>query len=585
MCNLSLESLNRQAKAVLTRTKAAYKSEGISGVARRAIPFTRHVGSVMAAKAGFSRPPSTSLVVLVDNEVSLAQVVQRLMSGPQPRHSWIRELLIVSYGPEVLSVGDLGSHRVHHHHICETDLTIAANFAFAQAHGDYIAFVEPEDVPINPTELWFRAASVHRPDVLVRYERGESPRSAETTEAGLANRGMTQMVVRRRAFIEMGLLHPEHPSPTSDLLGRLWRFGYYFSFVEPNAVGWGSAPAAEVDAARASDRPVRVVYVVNGTDVRGGIRIVFEHANRLRDEGLEAMIVTFGPPTQDWFPDLRAPLLHIRDFPPTDVAIATYWLTAEFVSTLDCARYYFIQHDESLFEDDQKWKDQVHATYKLPLEFVTISSWLVDHIRNLSGKESVLVPNGINREMFYPDPSETPRDKVRILVEGNKDIFWKGMPESAEALDGRDVEVWSLGNTGLKSDREFKYPPQDELRRIYSDCDILLKTSWYEGMPLPHMEAMACGCALLTTSVPGVRDYCIDGVNCLTAPARDVPAITAALTRLVTDSDLREELIKNALRTSEDCFGWEHSMPLLAQTFRSAAQTARQKFAETQTPA
>jgi glycosyltransferase involved in cell wall biosynthesis len=50
----------------------------------------------------------------------------------------------------------------------------------------------------------------------------------------------------------------------------------------------------------------------------------------------------------------------------------------------------------------------------------------------------------------------------------------------------------------------------DELSRLYAESDIVLCPSWYESFPLPPIEAMACGTAVVTTPY-GTEDYAIDG--------------------------------------------------------------------------
>jgi hypothetical protein len=556
------------------------------GVLRRIFPLiARTLGAARARVWNRHNAPITA-VLIVSDAVDPGPIAERLVQQRSRAWSrWLHELIVVTTG--VQAPGEPirlpNSPPTRHVHVPEEDPAIVINTAIALATSEAVAFFDQDSAPIRSAALGRMAGALRGPvDALLLLE--DAPVNEGSLDRLLKEvRTPTQTAFRRRGLIDAGLLHPEHREASlSEALTRAWRNGRIFALVRP------SDPTRLIPLPRSSikqvgeaeeDRPARVVYLVNGTDVRGGIRIVFEHCNRLRDAGVEAMVVTFDEPLQTWFPGLRAPLLNGRDFPSTDVAVATFWTTANFVAQLDCARYYFIQHDEALFEQDPDWTAEVRKTYRLPLEFVTISQWLVDLIRTHARKEAVLVPNGINRDMFYPDPAFPRGDKVRVLVEGNRDIFWKGMEEAEQVLAGLDVEVWTLGKTGIDGDRDFPYPPQDDLRRIYASCDILLKTSWYEGMPLPHMEAMACGCVLVTTDVPGVRDYCADGWNCLMAPPRDVPAIRAALVRAVDDIELRRSLASNGLRTAAERFGWEDKIELLATTYREAAAVARSRFA------
>lgn len=566
----------------------AFGEEGIRGVTRRILPLVaRTLGAARARIWNRHNAPITA-VLLAGTAVDPGPMAERLFQhGSRSWSRWIHELIVITSGEEPGEPIRLpNSPPTRHVHVNERDEAIVINTAIALATTEAIAFFDRDSAPIRSPALARMAIAFEGPvDALLLVE-GTAPVDGLLDTFLKDLHSPTQAAFRRRALIDAGLLHPEHGSAAlSEAMTRTWRNGRIFGLVRP------SDPTRLVPLARSApkqvgeaqdDKPVRVVYVVNGTDTRGGIRIVFEHCNRLRDAGIEALVVTFDEPVQTWFPGLRAPLLNGRDLPSTDVAVATFWTTANFVAQLDCARYYFIQHDESLFAQDPEWTAEVRKTYRLPLEFVTISGWLVDLIRAEAGKEAVLVANGINRDMFYPDPVFPKGDKLRVLVEGNRDIFWKGMHEAEQVLAGLDVEVWTLGKAGIRTDRDFPYPPQEDLRGIYSSCDILLKTSWYEGMPLPHMEAMACGSVLVTTDVPGVRDYCVDGWNCLMAPPRDVPAIRAALVRALEDADLRRTLIANGLKTASERFGWDDKIELLASTYRAAAADARSRHAATE---
>jgi glycosyltransferase involved in cell wall biosynthesis len=101
-------------------------------------------------------------------------------------------------------------------------------------------------------------------------------------------------------------------------------------------------------------------------------------------------------------------------------------------------------------------------------------------------------------------------------------------------------------------------PPQAEIPRLYSSCDIFLCPSWDEGFGLPSAEAMACGCALVTYDNGGSRDFAFHERTALVAPHRDTAALTAQLERLVTDAALRRQLAEAGRRfIAEELPSWE----------------------------
>lgn len=85
---------------------------------------------------------------------------------------------------------------------------------------------------------------------------------------------------------------------------------------------------------------------------------------------------------------------------------------------------------------------------------------------------------------------------------------------------------------------------------FYNHCDIFVLSSLMEGFPLPPLEAMACGCAVVVTACGGVSDYAQDGVNCLMVPPADPHALARAVWTLCRDARLRAHLIDGGMTTA-----------------------------------
>lgn len=47
----------------------------------------------------------------------------------------------------------------------------------------------------------------------------------------------------------------------------------------------------------------------------------------------------------------------------------------------------------------------------------------------------------------------------------------------------------------------------DGLVRAYRSSDVFVLPSFYEGLPLVTIEALACGCKVVATDLPGVRPW------------------------------------------------------------------------------
>jgi glycosyltransferase involved in cell wall biosynthesis len=52
-------------------------------------------------------------------------------------------------------------------------------------------------------------------------------------------------------------------------------------------------------------------------------------------------------------------------------------------------------------------------------------------------------------------------------------------------------------------------PPQEKLAEHYRSADLFLFTSWYEGVGMPPLEAMASGVPVVSTLCGGVDMYAV----------------------------------------------------------------------------
>lgn len=340
-------------------------------------------------------------------------------------------------------------------------------------------------------------------------------------------------------------------------------------------IKWRNACSAETFSTSSSDQGVesdqKIIILVPGTTISGGIAVILQHANRLAETGCIVEIFSqsnFVDTT--WFPNQKVKVYPYKECykrlknEPFDILMATSWSTAYPVAMSKAKRkIYFVQSDESrFFPKDKRRTELIRSTYSLPLEFITEARWIQRWLKDEFGKDSFYVPNGIDLSVFKKtDPIEPRGKRIRILLEGAINIPYKGMDDAYEALSGLDVDIWIVSNNG-KPRKEWEFSqyfegvPYGEMNRIYSSCDIFLKMSRVEGFFGPPMEAMACGCAVVVGKVTGYDEYIVDGYNALVVEEGDIDGAKKAVELLMNDVQLREELIVNGYQTVKK-WGWE----------------------------
>ena len=320
----------------------------------------------------------------------------------------------------------------------------------------------------------------------------------------------------------------------------------------------------------------KIAYVIPGCGISGGIAVICQHLNRLQKRGYDVLMITEDNNNQiAWFPNQKVNIIPVSETPDNiDILVATGWSTAYTVQQLPAKRKcYFVQSDESRFypEGTQEYF-RAMDTYLMDFEFITEAKWIKKWLKEKFNKDATYVPNGLDEKIIYEtEPMVKKGEKLRILLEGPIDIPYKGMEDAFNAVNGLDCEVWCISSAGKpkpewKCDKFFEKVPMEQMKYIYSSCDIFLKMSRVEGFFGPPLEMMACSGACVVGKVTGYDEYIEDGYNALVVEQGDVEGAHRALERLLSDSKLRENIISNGHRTAEE-WKWEPSIDTLEKLF------------------
>jgi glycosyltransferase involved in cell wall biosynthesis len=113
----------------------------------------------------------------------------------------------------------------------------------------------------------------------------------------------------------------------------------------------------------------------------------------------------------------------------------------------------------------------------------------------------------------------------------------------------------------------------EDMPAAYSMAGALLFPSYYESFGIPLVEAMACGCPVITSSAPACPE--VVGDAALVVDPDDVQGLADAMLRLVRDPNLAARLRAHGLARARR-FSWEDSARrLLAELERAARPSAR----------
>jgi len=99
----------------------------------------------------------------------------------------------------------------------------------------------------------------------------------------------------------------------------------------------------------------------------------------------------------------------------------------------------------------------------------------------------------------------------------------------------------------------LNYLPAEDLPCLYNKAICFVYPSLYEGFGLPPLEAMACGCPVITSNISSLPEVVGDAAI-LVNPYK-VDEIAVALKKILTNEILRQELRKRGLVQAQK-FSW-----------------------------
>jgi glycosyltransferase involved in cell wall biosynthesis len=108
---------------------------------------------------------------------------------------------------------------------------------------------------------------------------------------------------------------------------------------------------------------------------------------------------------------------------------------------------------------------------------------------------------------------------------------------------------------------------EDETLRRIAGADVLVLSSFMEGLPIVLMEAMAVGTAVIASRVAGIPELVRDGESGLLFTPSNWPELATCIRRLAGDAGLRQALASNARAVVEQEFAIERSARQLLALF------------------
>lgn len=191
--------------------------------------------------------------------------------------------------------------------------------------------------------------------------------------------------------------------------------------------------------------------------------------------------------------------------------------------------------------------------------------------------------NGIDRAVFRPLPG-VKKARGKVIFVGNVEDGKKGFAYLLKALSlmkkkvrltvvdggsphhnitGQLLKKLSIGST-IEFTGKIDVP---ELVRQYSQSEIAVVPSVYEGFGFPAGEAMACGVPVISSDGGALPE--VVGDAGIVVPSRDAGALAEAIDGLAGNSREIKRLGEQGIERVKKCFQWATAVERMVEVYRS----------------
>lgn len=281
---------------------------------------------------------------------------------------------------------------------------------------------------------------------------------------------------------------------------------------------------------------------------------------------------------------LTLPIIHRNKFVVTVHDLTPFVFPKHFPAGIKGRIKWFIQKsslrnvDTIIADSDSSKKDIIKYT-KIPESKITVVYLAAgEEFKKIKNKESEF--NNLRNKYSLPE-------KFALYV---GDVTWnKNLPRLINAVKKTNIPLVMVGKALLqqefdkenawnqdlitiqnliKNDKQIisiGFVPTEELVLLYNSATVFVMPSLYEGFGLPILEAMQCGCPVVTTTEGSLKE--IAGDAAFFVDAYNSENIASGIERVIGDKRLQRELSEKGLIQAKK-FSWEKTARKTMQIYK-----------------
>ena len=231
--------------------------------------------------------------------------------------------------------------------------------------------------------------------------------------------------------------------------------------------------------------------------------------------------------------------------------------------------------------------------FKKAKHFIAISEStkrdIIEYLK-IPEQKITVIDQGVDHRLYYPRRehlpdleyvlfvgSEEPRKNLGTMLKAffmlkkdkafsNLKLVKVGDPRSERY---RQSTLKVITDLGLHEDVSFTgFVSDEELALYYSNAGCLLFPSLYEGFGLPPLEAMACGCPVVTSNTSSLPE--VVGEAGIMVNPYDTNGLAKAIREVLTNSKLRDDMVRKGLEQAKK-FSWEKAARQTLEVYNKLA--------------
>lgn len=264
---------------------------------------------------------------------------------------------------------------------------------------------------------------------------------------------------------------------------------------------------------------MKIVFLLEGSELTGGAKVVFDLSQELYKKGNEVYVVS-REKRAFWHPLEGVKFIESSDFreiPEAEAGIATFWTTVipAYESKKFKKLFHFCQGYEGSFPPYKNIKEQIDKAYSLPIPKILIAPYLKELLEKNFNARTYVLGQILDKKNFYPPAKKEFKKPYIFSVVGPFEIELKGVKDALKGLkilkEKFPIRVYRASTFFISKEEEnlkvvdvyFHHLLPEEMGNFYRNCHFHIQASHKEeGFPLPALEAFACKTYPFVSDIP-----------------------------------------------------------------------------------